>query len=70
MLSVVKDEAYGHGFIRVQRASPLRVVSFLAVSTVEKDQVCGMRHWGAILLLGQARPSLPWLWRMSDLLCE
>jgi alanine racemase len=62
MLSVVKDEAYGHGLLHAARVATDSEVKFLAVSTVE--EAIRLRDAGVrarILLLGD-RPEaeLPW----------
>jgi len=62
LLSVVKDEAYGHGLLPAARVAIDSGVKFLAVSTVEeaiKLRDCGIRQ--RILLLGDRQEAeLPW----------
>ena len=62
MLSVVKDEAYGHGLLFAARVAVESGVSFLAVSTV--DEAIKLRDAGIrsrILLLGDRQEAeLPW----------
>lgn len=62
LLSVVKDEAYGHGLLPAARLATESGVNFLAVSTVE--EAMKLRDGGVrapILLLGERQESeLPW----------
>ena len=62
MLSVVKDEAYGHGLLPAARVATENGVTLLAVSTVEEAMTLrdgGIRR--RILLLGDRLESeLPW----------
>lgn len=62
LLSVVKDEAYGHGLLPATRVATESGVNFLAVSTVE--EAMKLRDGGVrapILLLGERQESeLPW----------
>jgi alanine racemase len=70
MLSVVKDEAYGHGLLPAGRIATESGVKFLAVSTVE--EAVKLREGGIrqrILLLGDRQESeLPWCVQ-HDLTC-
>jgi alanine racemase len=70
MLSVVKDEAYGHGLLPAGRIATESGVRFLAVSTVE--EAVKLREGGIrqrILLLGDRQESeLPWCVQ-HDLTC-
>jgi len=62
MLSVVKDEAYGHGLLPAARFATEQGVKFLAVSTVEEG--VKLRDGGVqqrILILGDRQEAeLPW----------
>jgi alanine racemase len=62
MMSVIKDEAYGHGLLRAARVAVESGVQFLAVSTV--DEAIKLREGGLrvrILLLGDRQEAeLPW----------
>ena len=62
LLSVVKDEAYGHGLLPAARVATESGIKFLSVSTVE--EAVKLRDGGVrvpILLLGERQESeLPW----------
>jgi alanine racemase len=62
LLSVVKDEGYGHGALQVARAALDAGASFLAISTIEEALV--LRSAGIkarLLILGDRQDSeLPW----------
>jgi alanine racemase len=62
VLSVVKDEGYGHGALHVARAAMKSGVRFLALSTVEEAMDLRERGVsGRILLLGDRQAAeLPW----------
>jgi alanine racemase len=70
LLSVVKDEAYGHGLVPAARVAVASGVQFLAVSTIEEAvrlREAGIR--ARILLLGDRQETeLPWC-LAHDLTC-
>ena len=70
LLSVVKDDAYGHGALPVARVAVAAGASFLAVSTIE--EAVALRESGIdarILMLGDRHESeLPWC-LAHDLTC-